>query len=158
MKVRHWCETDTSSVWRLIRDLAAFEENIDLFKLTEAALLEQGFQSSPPDRYCLVAEENAEIIGILSYVHVPPEGSQPEWMVTDLFVTETTRRQGVGSALMKCVALEATHAGCPLVRWAVADDNEAAKRFYKSLGARANPNWVSYGLDSASLETLAGQT
>ena len=59
---------------------------------------------------------------------------------------------------MRRAALEARDAGCDGIKWAVADWNEPAKRFYESLGARANPNWISYNLDSAALETLAGQT
>ena len=154
--VRHWTQTDISSVLPLMRDLAVFEGNLDLFKATHARLLERGFQTSPPDCHCLIAERGAQIIGILLY-QLLPLSDEPEIIVTDLFVSQSARRQGAGRALMQRVALEARSAGCELVRWALADGNEAAQRFYESLGARANPNWVSYGLDRAGLETLAGQ-
>lgn len=157
--VRHWLERDISSVLPLMSDLAVFEEYIDSFAVTEAVLLEQGFRTSPPSFYCLVAEQGTQIVGVLVYYFLPFSASaKPELFIKELFVTEAARGHGAGKALMRRAALEARDAGCDGIKWAVADWNEPAKRFYESLGARANPNWISYNLDSAALETLAGQT
>jgi len=140
-------------------DLAVFEEYIDSFAITEAVLLEQGFRTSPPSFHCFVAEQGAQIVGVLVYYFLPFSASaKPELFIKELFVTEAARGHGAGKALMRRAALEARDAGCDGIKWAVADWNESAKRFYESLGARANPNWISYNLDSAALETLAGQT
>ena len=159
MNVRHWLEADISSVLPLMRDLAVFEEYIDSFKVTEAVLLEQGFKTSPPNFYCLVAELETQIVGVLVYYFLPFSASaKPVLYIKELFVRDTARGHGAGKMLMRRAALEARDAGCSGVKWTVADWNEPAKRFYKTLGARANPVWIEYGLDSANLETLAGQT
>lgn len=159
MNVRHWLESDIPSVLPLMRDLAVFEQYIDSFAVTESVLLEQGFRSSPPNFYCLVAEQGSQIVGLLVYYFLPFSASaKPVLYIKELFVNDTARGQGAGRALMQRAALEARDAGCSGVKWTVADWNDPAKRFYESLGARANPVWVEYGLDSASLETLAGQT
>ena len=171
--VRHWLEADISSVLPLMRALAVFEEYIDSFAVTEAVLLansinadvlpavllEQGFNTSPPNFYCLVAELESQIVGVLVYYFLPFSASaKPELFIKELFVTEAARGHGAGKALMRRAALEARDAGCDGVKWTVADWNDPAKRFYESLGARANPLWIEYGLDCAGLETLAGQT
>ena len=157
--VRHWLEADISSVLPLMRGLAVFEEYIDSFAVTEAVLLEQGFNTSPPNFYCLVAELESEIVGVLVYYFLPFSASaKPMLYVKELFITEAARGHGAGKALMRRAALEARDAGCSGVKWTVADWNDPAKRFYESLGARANPLWIEYGLDCAGLETLAGQT
>jgi GNAT superfamily N-acetyltransferase len=147
--VRHWTEADISSVLPLMRDLAVFEAYIDSFAVTETVLLEQGFKTTPPNFYCLVATLETEIVGVLVYYFL--------LYIKELFVAEAARGHGAGKALMQRAALEARNAGCSGVKWTVANWNDAGKGFYESLGARANPVWVEYGLDSATLETLAGQ-
>ncbi len=157
--MRHWLESDISSVLPLMRDLAVFEQYIDSFAVTESVLLEQGFRNLPPNFYCLVAEQGSQIIGVLVYYFLPFSASaKPVLYIKELFVHDTARGHGTGKMLMQRAALEARDAGCSGVKWTVASWNEPAKRFYESLGARANPVWIEYGLDSASLETLAGQT
>ena len=158
MKVRHWTETDISSVLPLMRDLAVFEDYIDSFAVTETVLLEQGFETSPPNFLVLVAVLENRIVGILVYYFLPFSASaKPLLYVKELFVHADARGHGAGKALMQRAALEARAAGCGGLRWTVANWNEPAKRFYESLGARANPMWIEYGLDNANLETLAGQ-
>ena len=157
--VRHWTETDISSVLPLMRDLAVFEHYIDSFKVTETVLLEQGFRLEPPNFSVLVAELENRIVGILVYFFLPFSASaKPLLYVKELFVTQAARGHGAGKALMQRAALEAREAGCSGVKWTVARWNDPAKRFYESLGAAANPVWIEYGLNSANLETLAGQT
>jgi hypothetical protein len=41
------------------------------FAVTEDVLREQGFRRSPPDFYCLIAEERGELVGFLVYYFVP---------------------------------------------------------------------------------------
>ena len=159
MNVRHWTERDISSVLPLMRDLAVFEQYIDSFAVTETVLLEQGFRTSPPNFYCLVAELESQVVGVLVYYFLPFSASaKPVLYIKELFVTQAARGHGAGKALMQRAALEAREAGCSGVKWTVARWNDPAKRFYESLGAAANPVWIEYGLNSANLETLAGQT
>jgi GNAT superfamily N-acetyltransferase len=142
-----------------MRDLAVFEQYIDSFAVNETVLLEQGFRTSSPSFHCLVAELETEIIGVLVYYFLPFNASaKPVLYIKELFVRDTARGHGAGKMLMRRAALEAKRAGCSGVKWTVASWNEAAQRFYESLGARANPVWIEYGLDSVTLETLAGQT
>ena len=159
MNVRHWTERDISSVLPLMRDLAVFEQYIDSFAVTETVLLEQGFKITPPNFYCLVAELESQVVGVLVYYFLPFSASaKPVLYIKELFVTQAARGHGAGKALMQRAALEAREAGCSGVKWTVARWNDPAKRFYESLGAAANPVWIEYGLNSANLETLAGQT
>ena len=156
--MRHWLEADIPSVLPLMRELAVFEEYLDSFAVTETVLLEQGFNLEPPNFYVLVAELGGSVVGNLVYYFLPFSAStKPELFIKELFVTQTARRHGAGKALMQRAALEAKNAGCDGIKWAVANWNEAAQCFYKSLGAKANPNWISYGLDSTALGELAAQ-
>jgi hypothetical protein len=70
MNIRKATEADVPQLLPLMRELAEFEGYADAFAITEEVLREQGFRRSPPDFYCLVAEENAALAGILVYYFV----------------------------------------------------------------------------------------
>ena len=46
-----------------MRELAEFEKYAEAFAITEEILREQGFRRSPPDFYCLVADESGKFSG-----------------------------------------------------------------------------------------------
>lgn len=48
----------------------------------------------------------------------------------DLFARPETRGAGVGRALIEAVYDQADQAGCPVVYWNTADDNEIARKLY----------------------------
>ena len=92
----------------LMRELAEFEKYADAFAITEEILREQGFRRLPPDFYCLVAEENGTLNGILVYYFVTfTYRAKPNLIVKELYVAESHRSKGVGNLLMKAVAQEA---------------------------------------------------
>ena len=68
--VRKAVEGDIPRLLPLMRALAEFEKYADSFAVSEAVLLEQGFRRSPPDFHCLVAEQDAELVGLLVYYFV----------------------------------------------------------------------------------------
>jgi len=91
-----------------MRELAEFEKYADAFAITEEILREQGFRRLPPDFYCLVAEENGTLNGILVYYFVTfTYRAKPNLIVKELYVAESHRSKGVGNLLMKAVAQEA---------------------------------------------------
>jgi len=63
MSIRKAVETDISNLLPLMRELAEFENYGTDFAVTEDVLREQGFRRSPPDFYCLIAEERGELVG-----------------------------------------------------------------------------------------------
>ncbi len=159
MNVRHWLESDIPAVLPLMRDLAVFEEYINNFNVDEAVLLEQGFRLEPPNFYCLVAELEHQVVGVLVYYFLPyTAAAKPALFIKELIVAEHARGRGAGKALMQRAALEAQNKGCASVTWTVANWNEAGKKFYESLGATGNPVWVQYGLSGDALERLAAQS
>src|SRR5438105_1427213 len=70
LKIRKAIESDVPQLLPLMRELAEFEDYADAFAITEDILREQGFRQSPPDFYCLVAEESGILTGLLVYYFV----------------------------------------------------------------------------------------
>jgi GNAT superfamily N-acetyltransferase len=136
--------------------LAEFEGYADAFAITEEVLREQGFRQSPPSFYCLVAEENAALVGILVYYFVPfTYRAKLSLIIKELYVTASHRRTGVGNFLMKAAAQEAQGKGCGMIKWWVAKWNGRGIEFYERLGAKIDPDWHEFQMSEEIFRKLA---
>lgn len=139
-----------------MRELGEFEKYGDAFAVTEEVLREQGFRRSPPDFYCLVAEEGGELAGFLVYYFVPfTYRAKPNVIIKELYVAGGHRGKGIGRLLMKAVAKEAEQAGCGMIKWYVAKWNHRGIEFYERLGAKIDPDWHEFQMSEKSFRDLA---
>ncbi|WP_025236898.1 GNAT family N-acetyltransferase [Mannheimia sp. USDA-ARS-USMARC-1261] len=145
--VRKMAEQDTDQVFPLMQKLAEFEHYIDSFAITPEVVVESGFRKNPPDFYCLVAENEGKIVGMLVYYFLPYTAqNRPAIYMKELYVDETARNQKVGEALMEALKAEAKAHRCTIIKWTVAPWNEGGIRFYQRLGATENREWLNYEL------------
>jgi GNAT superfamily N-acetyltransferase len=156
MLIRAAKETDIAKLLVLMKGLAHFERYIDVFAVTEDHLLEQGFRRTPPDFHCFVAEEAGELVGMVVYYFIPFTAiARPTLFIKELFVAPAGRGKGTGRLLMKAVAEVAVRKGCGAIKWQVAPWNKDGIRFYEQLGAKANPDWVDFGMSQEAIRALA---
>jgi GNAT superfamily N-acetyltransferase len=157
LKIRKATEADIPQLLLLMRELAEFERYADAFAITEEILREQGFRRSPPDFYCLVAEENGRLVGLLVYYFVAfTYRGKPNLIIKELYVAQSHRSKGVGNLLMKAVAQEAERSGCGMIKWWVAKWNERGIEFYEQLGAKIDPDWHEFQMSEKAFRSLAG--
>jgi GNAT superfamily N-acetyltransferase len=100
------------------------------------AYLRDGFGPSPAFAG-IVAESGDAILGYLLY-HPGYDTDLAErvlWVV-DLYVSEDSRLQGVGRALMERAASVCRAQGGKALIWSVYPPNQIAARFYERLGAQ----------------------
>ncbi|HMB90273.1 MAG TPA: GNAT family N-acetyltransferase [Rhodothermales bacterium] len=71
---------------------------------------------------------------------------RPIWILNDLFVAPTARRQGVAQALMDEAARYARHAGVIALALATEKDNDTAKALYEQLGYEQDTAFDYYEL------------
>jgi GNAT superfamily N-acetyltransferase len=155
-KIRKAVEADIPTLLPLMRELAKFEKYTKDFAITEETLREQGFRHSPPDFYCLVAEENGKLVGFLVYYFVPfTYRAKPNLIIKELYVAQEFRSKRIGELLMKAVAKEAERAGCGMIKWWVAKWNTRGIQFYKRLGAQADEDWHEFQLSKKAFRDLA---
>src|SRR5699024_9398458 len=89
-------------------ELAVFEKYIDSFAITPEVVKNSGFRKNPPDFYCIVAEENEKIVGILVYYFLPYTAqNRPAIYMKELYVDENYRGQKIGEKLMFTLKEEA---------------------------------------------------
>ena len=75
----------------------------------------------------------------------------------DLYVTPEARGIGAGKALLQQLAKIAVDKDCGRFEWNVLDWNEPAIKFYESLNAEAQSEWIGYRLSGTALRALANQ-
>jgi GNAT superfamily N-acetyltransferase len=98
------------------------------------AVWAERFRSPPANQHVVVAEENGQIVGFAcAYA-----GDHPEWgsLLDNLHVSRSLQRRGLGTALLRHVALwcAATAPRLGLYLW-VLQSNRSAQKFYEDLGA-----------------------
>ena len=97
-------------------------------ELTWHRLLDGNYNS-----YCLVAEDNGEIVGITHYSFQTSTWAQNNYCyLEDLFVNPTLRGKGYGRALIDAVREIAIEAGSSRLYWNTDQDNATARKLYDS--------------------------
>ena len=84
-----------------------------------------------------VDTESGDVIGL---AHVReferPLAGETGLYIDDLFVSETRRGEGVGTALIEAVTEQAREGGHKVVRWITAEDNATARALYDQLATK----------------------
>jgi GNAT superfamily N-acetyltransferase len=147
---------DAAAIVRMIRALAAYQDQDDGVSVTEEDLLRDGF--GPQPRFStLVAERLGTAVGFALYFETYSswEGC-PGLFIHDLFVAEELRGKGVGQALIHHLAEIAARRGCSHVHLNVIHANKA-RDFYDRLGFSHEDDLLTYRLsgDAFRLMTAA---
>jgi GNAT superfamily N-acetyltransferase len=145
---------DEADILRLVRALADYEREPDAVEATAEGLRAHLF-AAEPRVFAHVAEEGGRIVGIaVWFLTFSTWTGRHGVYLEDLFVDPAARGGGVARALVRALAAEARDRGCARMDWAVLDWNEAAKAFYRRLGARHNAAWEPWRLDGEALAAL----
>jgi GNAT superfamily N-acetyltransferase len=145
---------DCGLILHFIRELAIFEKAPDAVVATEDDLRRHGFGPNPRFE-TLIAELDGEPAGMaLFHTRFSTWLGQPTLFLEDIFVTEASRRHGVGRKLMAGLAEIALDRGWGRIDFHVLDWNPA-RGFYERLGFEHGREWLRYGTDAAGLRRLA---
>ncbi len=91
----------------------------------------------------LAALVDGEARGIIHYRRfLRPLAGEVGIFLDDIFVCPTTRRSGVGKALLSYLETIAAAQGCTVIRWITAEDNRGAQTFYDQFGQKTR--WITY--------------
>lgn len=84
--------------------------------------------------------------------------AKPGLYLEDLFVKPELRGRGIGKRIFLELLRIAAKNDCGRFEWSVLDWNEPAIKFYESLGAKAQAEWIRYRLDEEQISMLAGKS
>jgi len=155
IEIRPACAEDSALILRFITDLAIYEEAEDAVIATESDI-ESTLFSEGSTTSAVICEIDRQAVGFAVYFF-----NYSTWLgkhglyLEDLYVSPEHRGSGAGKALLKHLAQVALSKHCGRMEWSVLDWNEPAIGFYKSIGAEAQDEWVSYRLTGKALAALA---
>ena len=73
----------------------------------------------------------------------------------DIYVVPDFRRMGIGKKLLKYLAQVAVKNNCARLELSVLDWNKPAIKFYESINAKAQSEWIGYRLEGDNLLNFA---
>ena len=155
MTIRKATIDDSSLILQFVRELAIYEKAEHEVLATEAQIQNSLF-GADATAHALICEKGDDALGFAVYFF-----NYSTWLgknglyLEDLYVTPSARGSGVGRALLKQLAQIAVQQNCGRFEWSVLDWNEPAIKFYESVGAKAQDEWVIYRLTGQDLVDFA---
>ena len=146
---------DAALLLRFITDLAIYEKAEDAVLASEADIRHSLFGKGSTTS-AVICEIDGKPVGYAVYFF-----NYSTWLgknglyLEDLYVSPECRGLGAGKALLKHLAQIALSKNCGRFEWSVLDWNEPAIRFYQSIGAEPQDEWVAYRLTGQALKDLA---
>ena len=153
--IREATKKDSNIILGFIKELAKYEKAENEVIATESSIANSLFNSGSSTK-AIVCERNGTPIGFAVYFF-----NYSTWLgrhglyLEDLYVSATERGSGAGKSLLKYLAQLAVSKGCGRFEWSVIDWNQPAIKFYDSLGAKPQNEWITYRLSGEELRNLA---
>lgn len=154
-QIRHATEADVPAIVGLIEDLAEYENAREECRITPEQLRTALFGSSPA-LFAHVAEADGAVCGTaVWFLNFSTWTGHHGIYLEDLYVKPEQRGTGLGKALLSALAAECVANGYTRLDWAVLDWNTPSIKFYDSIGANPQSDWITYRLQGPALVELA---
>jgi GNAT superfamily N-acetyltransferase len=150
---------DTETVFRLIKELAEYEQ-LSHQVTGSVELLRNHLFGERPCVEAILAEDQSEpttkAIGFaLFFTNYSTFLTKPGLYLEDLFVMPDYRGQGIGKLLLSHLAKLSLERDCGRLEWSVLDWNELAIGFYQRIGATVLPDWRICRVTGDAIATLS---
>lgn len=132
---------DEHQIMALVHELAEYENAPNEVINTPQQLAIDLFQDNICE--CFIYEIENKVVGMALYYI-----SYSTWRgrclyLEDLYIQPQHRRKGIGKLLFEQLVGEAKTMGVKRMDWQVLDWNTSAIKFYESIGATLDPEWVN---------------
>lgn len=145
---------DNGLIFKFIKDLAQYENMEDCVETTEEMLFDSLFVKNAAE--VLIAQENGEPVGYaLYFFNFSTFSGRRGLYLEDLYISPEYRAKGYGKAIFVYLAQLAGEAGCARMEWVCLDWNTPSQRFYRSIGAQQQSQWIIHRLDKDGIHKLA---
>ncbi len=158
LNIREATAQDAGTILGFITDLAIYEKAGNEVLATEEDICNSLF-SKDSSTHGLICSMGDEAVGFAIYFfNYSTWLGKPGLYLEDLYIRPEHRGTGTGTRLLTHLAGIAVAKGCGRFEWSVLDWNESAIKFYESLGAKPQEEWIVYRLTGKSLKDLAAVT
>ncbi|WP_321314872.1 GNAT family N-acetyltransferase [Halarcobacter sp.] len=155
IKIREAISSDAQTIYNFIVELAVYEKEPDAVKTTVEETREKIFGKNSTVK-AIICEEDGVAIGLAIYFY-----NYSTWLgkngiyLEDLYVSEAKRGVGAGKAMLRYLAKKALEEDCGRFEWSCLDWNTPSRKFYESIGAVSQDEWIGYRLEGDSLINFA---
>lgn len=146
---------DAGLILEFITELAIYEK-AEYEVVATIEDIEKCLFSSEATTEAVICHSGDEAIGFAVYfLNFSTWLGKNGLFLEDLYVSPDHRGSGAGKKLLKYLAEIAVYSNCGRFEWNVLDWNEPAIKFYESIGAKAQDEWIGYRLEGQSLLDFA---
>lgn len=157
INIRSAMPSDTRVIYALVRELAVYENLLDVVDATERMIGDALFGQSPR-AFCELAEWDGQVVGFsLWFYNFSTFRGRHGIYLEDLFVRPDFRGKGLGKALIVSLARRCVAEDLARFEWSVLDWNAPSIAFYKALGATMQDDWTGCRVTGDALAALAGR-
>ncbi|KAI6379180.1 hypothetical protein MCOR25_002055 [Pyricularia grisea] len=179
--IKHASREDIPAILGMIRELADYEHELHSVETTEAKLLEtvalapsdpsaplslpnglpntEPTSPAKPARCLVLSDPDGTTCGMALYFYnYSTWRARPGIYLEDLYVRPAYRKKGYGLRLLATLAREVRSMQGTRLEWACLKWNEPSIKFYESIGARQQSEWVGFRVDGDNLAKLADMT
>lgn len=155
IEIRPAMEDDAGLILKMIIELAVYEKLEDQVVASVTDIKESIFAEGSSTSALICSIDQVPVGFAVYFFNYSTWLGKNGLFLEDLYVSPTYRRSGAGRALLKHLAEIAVAKNCGRFEWSVLDWNEPAIKFYESLGAEAQSEWVGYRITGQALKDLA---
>lgn len=151
--IRNAVKTDISTILSLCSEHAVYER-IPFSPENKADKLSKLLFNDKPYGFCLIAECEGKAVGYATYSFEFSTWDSEMYVHMDcLYLQENFRGYGIGEALVKRIAQNASKNNIRLLQWHTPPFNERAIKFYKRIGATSREK-VRFYLNEGAIKQL----
>ena len=141
---------DLTAVYALIKELAIFEKEPNQPSNSLEKFIQDG-TAKQPHFHVIVAEIEAQIVGMAMYYFGYSSWKGAMLYLDDLIVKEAYRKHGIGKKLVDELINIAKEERVSLMKWQVLDWNENAINFYKKYPVVFDGEWINVKIEKENL-------
>lgn len=152
IEIREATIEDSALIFKFVKELAEFEraENEVTAKVKDIQRSIFGADSTVHALICSIDEMSIGF-AVYFYNYSTWKGKNGLYL-EDIYISPKYRCKGAGKMLLKHLAKIAVSQGCGRFELSVLDWNKSAIKFYASIGAKPQSEWISYRLEEKDLE------
>ena len=146
---------DAKLILEFIKELAIYEKAEDEVIATVEDVENNLFCKNATTKAVICTADNQPIGLAIYFLNFSTWLGKNGLYLEDLYISPNYRGIGAGKRLLKYLAEIAVENNYGRFEWNVLDWNEPALKFYESIGAEAQSEWIGYRLEGPSLLDFA---
>lgn len=146
--MRKGTDADAELIIGYLKKLAEYEKLGDMCNITAEVLIK--LMSEENGLHAVIAEQDGVPAGMMTwYVYkIATFSGRRVFYIEDVFIDESKRGEGIGSALFAEAKRLAAELGCARLEWKCLDWNKSAQSFYEKIGGNlSDDGWLTYTIN-----------